>query len=539
MGTDTQLPAGLTFHLDSDSRTLVARLTSDVGAEPIDEALLLAAIGNHGYGEMRYLPQAGASLVAKYNAGSAATIKIAECVDGTFRIAMASGDLEAGLFLQPPQGGTPVTIGMVMTALADSEIREGILAGVIEEAIATGSADGVVVARGRPCVHGVDGQVESQLPEVRSRTPKVDESGHIDYRDLGQIQVVYPGDALMLRHLPTKGTDGMTLRGKVIPAKPGKAVMYSANLPGTTYDAGDPNLLRAAIAGQPVLVRGGMIVEPIFKIKEVSIASGNIDFDGTVVVEGDVHSGMAVRASGDIEIGGVADMSILEAGGSIVIRGGVIGSLGHKGPESHIRCGGCLSAGYVQQARVEAGDSIFIDDIAMQSELSANNHVQAGPEGRGQIVGGTVQATLSVTAKVIGSQNHVRTRIEIGINPQMQRQLRGIVKDREGKEAQLLEISKLIDLNARNPGRLRPELVGRAKSTADALSADIATLREEEDIITKKAKLSEQSTVTAQQWLYEDVEIQMGKLHYKAVGRRSTCTIGPSSDGLELVLRDG
>jgi uncharacterized protein (DUF342 family) len=374
------------------------------------------------------------------------------------------------------------------------------------------------------------------VPQVRSRTPRVDETGHTDYRDLGEILVVHPGDALMLRHPPTEGTPGLTLRGVKIEARPGKAAMFSAHLPGTAFAPDNPDLLQAAITGQPVVIRGGMMVEPVFSVEAVGTSSGNIDFDGSVAIGGDVTAGMTVRASGDIEVGGVVEMATLEAGGSIVVKGGVMGGLGRKGADDHrISCGGCFTAAYGQQARIEAGDSIFIDDMAMQCELSAINHVRVGDQRRGHVIGGRVQATLSITAKVIGSPNRVRTYCEIGVNPLMHKQLLEMSKRRDGLETQLLEVSKLLDFGSKNPGKLRPEMLEKARATAAALSADIAALREEQDVLTKKIELSLQSRVNAQQALYEGVEVTMGSQRYRVVGEHGACAVGLGPAGLELI----
>lgn len=535
METGQQRGAGLTFLLDPETRALIATVTPAVAMQPIDEAWLRARLAELGYGALRCVATALPVLLAKYNAGTAAVLKLAECVDGSFHITITADGMAAYLDLQPAQGGVPVTSGAILAALAASGIRDGILTAIVDHAVSAGSADRVAVARGRPAMHGGDGRLESLLPEVRSRAPRMDEAGRIDYRDLGEIMVVHPGDALMLRHQPTNGTNGMTLRGEMIPAKPGKEVMYSANLPGTAFDPDDPNRLLAAVAGQPVIIRGGMMVESLYKIEKVGTASGNIDFDGCVVISGDVNTGMTVRASGDIEIGGVVETATLEAGGSIVIKGGVIGSPGKKGGESRIRCGGCFNAAYVQQARVAAGDSIFIDDMAMQSELSAINHIHVGNERRGQVIGGTIQATLSITAKVIGSPNHVRTRFEIGVNPLLHKQLLDMAKARDAKETQLLEVSKLLDFAHKNPGKLRPEMLNKARATAVALSDGIVALREEHDLMTKKIELSQQSRVNAQEAVYEGVEVQMGNQCYRVVREHGPCVIGFGEEGLGIL----
>jgi hypothetical protein len=454
--------------------------------------------------------------------------------DASMQVLVDPEGMEAYLHLRAAEGGgAPITRDAVLAALADQGVTEGILDDDIDSALAAGLAEGTVIARGQPPFHGADGYLESLVPEVRSRVPRVDETGHTDYRDLGAIQVVHAGEALMRRHPPTPGTPGRSLLGRVLPARPGKEVMFAAKLEGAVPAPGDPNLLQAAITGQPVAVRGGMMVEPVYRLASVGTGSGNIEFEGSVVVEGDVAAGMRVRATGDIEVGGVVENATLEAGGSVVIKGGAMGSLGRKsGGEHHIRCGGCFNAAYVQQARIEAGDSIFVDDLVMQGELSAVNHIRVGHQRRGHIVGGTLQATLSITAKVIGSPNRARTTLEIGVNPLMHQQLLALAKDRDGKETQLLEVSKLLDLADRVPGKLPPAMVAKARATAAALSAAIAELREAQEDLTRKIDLSLTARVVAEQAIHEGTEVILGGQRYRVAGEHAAFVVGLDGNGV-------
>ncbi|MDP2169408.1 MAG: FapA family protein [Rhodocyclaceae bacterium] len=526
----------LRFRLDPEAKALIAVATPGPASQSIDEAWLRDELVAQGYGALRYLPRAALPLLANYNSGKAVEVKIAECIDASLKIDTSPDGLEAYLDINAAEGGAPLTRDVVMTALAEYGIGAGIVPEAIDAAIAAGAVKRHVVAYGLPPEHGCNGRLESLLPEVRNRTPHEDETGHTDYRDLGEIPVVHPGAALMLLHPPTLGTPGLSVLGEQIDAKPGKEVKYAANLPGTSLDPDNPDLLRAAINGQPVIIRGGMMVEPVFRINAVNTASGNIDFDGSVVIKGDISAGMAVHVSGDIEIGGVVETATLEAGGSIVVKGGVMGGLGRKTTEEHhIRCAGCFNAAYAQQARIEAGDSIFIDDMAMQCELTAINHIQVGNKRRGHIIGGHVQATFSITAKVFGSPNRVRTTCTIGVNPLMHKQMLELSKTRDGQETQLLEISKLLDFSRKNPGKLRPEMIDKAQATAAALSSGIAALREEEETLAKKIELSQQSRVNVQQAIHEGVEIHMGKQCYRVTGEHGPCSVGLGEAGLELL----
>lgn len=530
--TIAQDSPGLSFRLDPVNRALIATVTPEPGAPTMDSGALNAHLEALGYGKLRYLPTAASAVIASYNAGQAIELTLAECVDASCSIVISPDGLEAFLDIEPAEGGNPLTKSAVLDALAEMGIGQGLLHPAIDAAVAAGVARGELIARGQAPEHGRDGWFEPLLPEVRSRGPRVDESGHIDYRDLGDILVVHPGDPLMRRHPPTEGRHGMKLVGERISAIAGKQVMFSTSLPGTAFAPDDPDLLQAAITGQPVAIRGGMMVESVLTVPAVDTASGNIDFDGTLKIGGDVSAGMTVRASGDIEVGGVVEMATLEAGGSITIKGGVIGGVGRQNSAEHaIKCAGSFQATYAQQAHIEAGDSIFIDDMAIQCELLAINHINVGSRRRGHIVGGRIQATLSITAKVIGSPNRVRTICEIGVSPVVRQSLRELSKKREGRENQLLEVGKLLDFAHTHPGKLRPEVLDKARATAAALEMEIAVLREEEELLNSKVDLAQQARVTAQHALYEDVEIHMGHQCYQVSREHGPCAIGLGESG--------
>ena len=528
--------AGLELEMDEAGTALIATVAPQARAAPIDEAWLRARVEALGYGELRYLPTAATLLLSHYNAGRpVAALRLAECVDASLDIQISRDGMEATLDITPAQGGAPITKNQVLAALAEKGITEGICLDAVNQAIGAGKATGLPIARGRPPVHGADGHFESLVPDMRARVPRVKESGQIDYRDLGEIQVVHAGDPLMLRHRATTGTPGANVLGAPIPPRPGKEVMYAPQLGGVAPSPDNPDLLQATQTGQPVVVKDGVIVEPVFTLPAVNMASGNIHFDGSVVIRGDVGAGMTVKASGDIEVGGVVENAHLEAGGSIVIKGGALGSIDQKGGSEYtLRCGHNFQAAYAQKVRIEAGDSIFIDDMAMQCELTAGHHIKVGKGKRGHIIGGRAQAMLSIVARVLGAPNRIATHCHIGVSPSLQKEARELAEQRDALETQLLEISKLLDFASHNPGRLHPEMIDKARQTAAAHSDDIARLRQAEQALADRIALAQEARVVAEETLHEGVEVHVGSQRYRVVGDHGAGQIRMGSAGLEL-----
>ncbi|WP_345793605.1 FapA family protein [Thauera sp. JM12B12] len=539
---EDELPNGPDLRLlfDESNRTLSVSLAPDPRFPRIDALWLRKRLAAAGYDELQIRPEPIKQLIARYNAGEAvAPIEIAHCVDASVQIMIALDGLSARLTLVPAKGGTAATQAEVLAQVQAKGIVEGVLMDEISRAVAAGKADDLVIARGREPVPGDDGRLEYLLPEMRERVPSIRPCGRTDYRDLGEIQIVHAGDPLMRRHPPTRGTDGLGVLGRIILPRPGRDVRFAAGLKGVAPAADDADLLVAATDGQPLRVRGGIMVEPIYTVDAVNMATGNINFDGTVRVRNDVQAGMTIRATGDIEVGGTVEPATLEAGGNIVVKGGVMGGLGGKSGgkdySAHaLRCGGSFAATYAQQARIVAGDSIFIDDLAMQCQLEAKNHIRVGNYRRGHIIGGLTRACLSIHARVIGAPNRIRTELEIGNDPALALAVQEKAEARDMRENKLLEIGKLLTVADRNPGKFAPDIVARAEEAAATMSAEIEALREEEEDLRYRLTLTQQARVNAETALYEGCVVSMGEQSLRIPQDRGASTVRLAESGLGL-----
>lgn len=537
---ENDLPAGPDLRLlfDEASRTLSASLAPDPQFPRIDALWLRNRLAAANFADLQIRPEPIKQLLARYNAGEAVPpTEIAHCVDASLQIMISLDGLSARLTLIPAKGGKPATKADVLALIQAKSIVEGVLVDEVNRAIADGKAEDLVIARGREPVPGEDGRLESLLPETRERVPSVNASGRTDYRDLGEVQIVRAGDALMRRHPPTSGTAGLSVLGRPLPARPGRDARFAAGLRGVAPSAEDPDLLVAATDGQPLRVKGGIMVEPIYTVDAVNMATGNIRFDGTVRVRHDVQAGMTIVATGDIEVGGTVEPATLEAGGNIVVKGGVMGGLGGKTAgkdlSAHsIRCAGSVSVGYAQQARISAGDSIFIDDMAMQCQLDATNHIRIGNHRRGHIIGGLTRACLSIHARVIGAPNRIRTEIEIGNDPGLAQALQEKAAERDGKENKLLDIGKLLTVADRNPGKVSADIVTRAEEAAAALSEEIEGLRGEEEDLRHRLMLTQQARVNAETTVYEGCIVTMGEHTLRIPHDRGATTVRLADKGL-------
>lgn len=429
---------GLQLREVEDGVVAVVEATAERAA--LDPEAVRLCLAEAGFGACFVLEDAVASLLDRYRIPTTEfQIKIAERRDARFSLETTPDFLQTWVDWQPAYGGQSVAPEAISAALGAAGITFGIDAQAIEQVCRATQPLRVRVAQGHPVEHGLDTRFELLVADTRDRTPRVNEHGLIDFRELGAIPVVVAGQPLMRRIPPTNGVAGINVRGEVIEPTPGRNEPFPPNLVGAHVSPEDPNLLLAVFTGQPVRCGNGVMVEQVLRVANVDMASGNIHFEGTVHVEGEVLPGMKVDATGDIVVAGVVDGGELNAAGDIQIGGGIIA-------HAKVKAGGAVTARFVENGHVHAGTTITIEDMALQSDLQALNQIIIGTKARerGRLVGGSARAQLLVQAPIVGANSGGVTTILLGVNPVLDAQYQDVLHRIEKQKVEEANLEKLL-----------------------------------------------------------------------------------------------
>jgi len=498
----------LDFQLSADGTKLQAVYApaANKGTTPIDEAAIKNKLNDEGFSNLYLFNEACTELAKKINAATEPfTMEIGEKRDGAFSLNVSPDSMTVSLTITPPYGGRAVTGDEIHSALK----QKGIISGIRHESIravtlACRSMD-ERIAVGRPPLRGSDGQLVSLIPEMKEHCPHLDDdSSIIDYRDLGGIVNVKPGDPLMRRIPPEEGTPGENVKGEPVPGIPGNDVRFATDLSGAELSPDDSDLLIAAIGGKPVIVGNGVIVEPTVKMKNVDLSTGNLAFEGTVIVSGDVAAGMDVKASGDIIVGGMVEGAMLEAKGNVEVKGGII--------SARVHAKGSIVSRFAEKAHLQAEGDITLGELSMQSDLKAGGRIVVGEQGmkRGQIVGGVIRAASLVHAIVLGSSAGVATRIEVGADPDAKERLSENRLQLEKKQKELEEIGKTLTYVRQYPQCLNPEAVRVKEKAAIRLQSEIAELTGQKKRLQKRLECVDNAMIEAERTVFDGVEIVIG-----------------------------
>ncbi len=440
-------------------------------------------------------------------------VEIGCAKDGRVVVTLAMGEMEAYMLLEPAYGGKEPDFADVDRALGEKSI----VAGVDEAAVRKALADGdygrtLLIAHGKDPVNGTDAAIEYFFRKGSTRKPKDAGDNRIDYRDLESVVSVRK-DSILARKTPAiPGENGMTVTGKPIRATAGKDVRL---YPGRNARLSEDRLeLVSTIDGQPILL-DRVSVEPIVAIDgDIDYNTGNVDFAGSVKVSGSVISGFSVKAAANIQIDGVVEDSYVEAGGDILIRGGIRG----KGRIT-VKAGGNVDALFIEQAAVEAGASISSQEV-LHSDLVAGDQVRVA-EGKGLIFGGRVAATNLIHANIAGAGSDIRTELAVGFNPMQKAALDALKEKRTKYEATLHEIEIGTDTLERYKAE-GSSVWQRHEETYEKLVEARRQLRDKLDelafeigAVEKRMVRSERARIKIARTIYPNVSVRIGRLQFK------------------------
>ncbi|MGB1301670.1 MAG: DUF342 domain-containing protein, partial [Pseudoalteromonas tetraodonis] len=231
--------------------------------------------------------------------------------DATLSVKISDDKMLATGTLTLAKGGATLSFDEAKKELVKAHVARGYKQAFLEQLLQkqselpSGSIVSGPLAKGRLPIDGKPTKFNAMVQTLKDRlkAPKLKEDGSVDMRDFGKLASVKPGELLIQQQPATPGQEGFTVLGDVLPAKPGQVHTLIAG-EGTEISKNNPMELLSTIAGVPVEINNGMRVDDIFTVNDVSVKTGHIDFEGSVIVSKNVEPGMRINATGDITVFG-------------------------------------------------------------------------------------------------------------------------------------------------------------------------------------------------------------------------------------------
>jgi len=184
----------------------------------------------------------------------------------------------------------------------------------IKQLILSPTGGSIVVAKGQRPINGVKAQIKYYFPLE-------EEEDSCSQND----KMVRIGDVIaekIMTALP--GRDGFTVTGELIKAMEEADESLVVSDGDILLESGSKAI--ASRSGRPALINGKICVIPLMIVPgDVSKDTGNIDFDGDIIIRGNVMDNCKVVARGRIKIIGNVYNSRIVSNEDIYIAGKVIG----------------------------------------------------------------------------------------------------------------------------------------------------------------------------------------------------------------------
>ena len=262
-----------------------------------------------------------------------------------------------------------------------------------------------VIARSIPPVDGQDGRLEwmKDLDPTAGPTAAVapDDSDAVDYYNQISYVRVAEGAHVATLHEPTLGEDGRDVIGRTIKAKPGRRCDVKI---ASSLAVDESGRVVSQISGILQHERGVLKVNRLFEVRgNIDFATGNIDFDGTVIVREGIRDRFILSATEDIIVDGLIEAATINCGGNFTCNQGMAA----KGRGQLVIEGDAL-AGYLNDVKGCIKGNLSVRRELINCALVVSGNLICD---QGALIGGEMAVGGSVEVAVLGSNAGRPTRL--------------------------------------------------------------------------------------------------------------------------------
>ena len=297
--------------------------------------------------------------------------------------------------------------------------KQGIVAGYepyiesVWKSIQAGhSLVGTIVAKGTPARPGQNAYLHlSSQDQLNTKAQKV------DVRESQNRNLAKQGD-LIAEVRFSDGLPGQSVRGDAIHALGSAAAC--------NFQAGDGVTLSQdcrfyARKDGLVTLQGNILVcESVYIHKgAINMSSGNLAFEGAVVVQGDIDSGASVSVRGQLIVEGMIGSATVRCSGDLEVKGGIV-----TGQRGWVHAGGQIRCNFIENSEVQSRGGLQVQRSILNSSVIADGPIVVTDARKGLIAGGTVSSWTAIRTAVCGMAQGSMTECRVGSNFAAERRLK-------------------------------------------------------------------------------------------------------------------
>ena len=273
---------------------------------------------------------------------------------------------------------------------------------------------------------------------LKSIVPNQDENNErVDFKERGEMPYVEKGTLIAERIPGIPGKNGKDVYGKRIDAK--KAHHVTLRCGNGALLSEDKRLIHSRISGLPVSTTGRNeridVLPQYFINGDVNMKTGNIRFNGPVVIKGTVQNGFKVRcASLEAKELFRADIRV---GGDTNIQGGVVGS--------KIVCMGSFKSKFIKGSTIECEDDIVVSNGIVDSKIETRCNCIVE---NNKILTSEIIAYKDIVTMHLGSKSSPGCHLTIGMDPVLLKNIAHLKKENLELEEELISLKEDLDIES-------------------------------------------------------------------------------------------
>lgn len=316
-----------------------------------------------------------------------------ESNDATYGTRISDDKMKAFIQIRPSHndGSDPTRIRM-RRELADA----GVIYGILDEKLAELEKipvynQWIEVASGNPPVHEQD----AKILLVNNRERKY--SSTTDITVVGLIHTVRAGDIVAIKQSIVPGKDGISIFNEVLFANTAEDVDFVENEYIRISEDGKKAI--ATKDGSVSIKNNVITIDELLVISgDLSPKDGNIDFPGSVIIQGDIPDDYEVNVGGNLEVHGSVANSKLRIGKNLIVQRGMNGK-----NEASMYVKGSLLTRFLESVTVRVEGDCIIQDGILNSRILCDKRVIV-VTGRGRVVSSEINSSELIQVCTIGSK---------------------------------------------------------------------------------------------------------------------------------------
>lgn len=417
-----------------------------------------------------------------------------------------NGERALARFYPPSTGGSLMTEDDIVSDLRLAGICHGIKKKAIQHFLTNRDyCRDYIIAKATMPVQGRDAKIEYFFDVNTTAKPMLKEDGSVDFHQLGLLKIVEEGEELACLTPADRGVPGISVTGS--PLNQVKVKNRHLRFGRNIRLSEDKCHIYSKVSGHVTLVDDMVMVSDVYHVPaDVDFSTGDIDFNGTVEVTGNVSTGFTIRADGDIVVNGVVEGATLISGGNIVLKRGMQGT-----ERGLLEADGNITAKFLESCTVRCKGELKADAV-MHSDVECRENIEVLGK-KGLITGGSIKTYGEIHATTLGSTMGIKTEIEVISDQELIKRAKKLKEDIMLKEKTVRKIDKVAETVKNQlaekqevlPEQL--EYIKRAVKDKPRYLRDIREMKMEREKLLLRIEKNKHASVKVEDVVYSGVRV--------------------------------